>query len=79
MTMVCMKLNALPFLFLPGFVLAGYLAGRWSGVAWALAVWGTAVAIGTVAHLMRHMSDASRDTEAQDGDVTSSKLVRRKG
>ena len=76
--MVRMKVNAVPFLFLPGLVLAGYLAGQWSGVAWALMVWCAAVAIGTAAHLMRHMSDASHDDERHDGEVTSSELVQPK-
>ena len=73
-----MKVNAVPFLFLPGFVLAGYLMGRWSGVAWALAVWCAAVAIGTVAHVMRHVFEAPHDDEKHDGNVSSSELAQPK-
>ena len=69
-----MKLNAVPFLFLPGLVLAGYLLGRWSGVGWSLAVWSTAVLIGTVIHVVRRMYEARHHEDRPDDDATPSGL-----
>ena len=65
-----MKLNPVPFLFLPGVALAGYLVGRESGLAWAVALWCTAVAIGTMTKLLRRWYEARRGA-AQHADTVT--------
>ncbi len=47
-----MRLNAVPFLLLPGIALMGYVIGRWSGVAWALVGSFGLLAVGTLVHLV---------------------------
>ena len=52
-----MKANPASLILLPGTGLIGYTVGGWPGVAWALGVWAAVVAIGTVAHLIRHLNE----------------------
>ena len=52
-----MKLNPLPFMFLPGMGLIGYFAGDWSGVAWSVAVWFGVAMIGSAIHATHHLDD----------------------
>lgn len=52
-----MKLNALPFLLLPGVVLIGSLFGGWAGTQGALTIWFSFVLIGTVLNIAHHLFD----------------------
>lgn len=52
-----MKFNPVPFMFLPGVGLGGYFIGDWPGVTWALAMWTVMLIVGTVVHVVRHLSE----------------------
>ena len=49
-------------MFLPGIGLGGYFAGSWPGVSSALALWTVAMVVGTVVHVVRHLSEKSAPT-----------------
>ena len=71
-----MKLNPVPFLFLPGVALAGYLVGGESGLAWAVALWCAAVVMGTMTKLLRRWYEARRDATQPAETLTPSELTR---
>jgi hypothetical protein len=47
------RINPIPFLFLPGIVVIGLVMDGWSNLSWGLGAWCVVVVVGTMTHVAR--------------------------
>ena len=58
-----MKINPIPFLFLPAFVAIGFALDEWWSVTWGLGAWCVVVVVGTLSHAARVMQAQAENDE----------------
>ena len=58
-----MKINPIPFLFLPAFVAIGFALDKWWSVTWGLGAWCVVVVVGTLIHAARVMQAQAENDE----------------
>ena len=58
-----MKVNPIPFLFLPAFVAIGFALDGWWSVTWGLGAWCVVVVVGTLIHAARVMQAQAENDE----------------
>ena len=57
------KINPVPFLFLPAFVAIGFALDGWWSVTWGLGAWCVVVVAGTLIHMTRVMQSHAENDE----------------
>ena len=57
------KINPVPFLFLPAFIVISVMLDGWWSLAWGLGAWGVVVLVGTLTHAIRVMQRQTEDDE----------------
>ena len=64
-----LRLNALPFVLVPGFAIVGYALGGWTAAGWCVGGWCGVVALATLCAAVRAFWQAPQPRSTPSGRV----------